>query len=418
MIGPGMELEPDVLVVGGGPAGLSVARELARLGRSVTVVEREAEIGRPVHTSGGTAIGTLDSFQLPRTCGHGISTITFVGPSERCDLVFERDVLAVLDVTGTYQFLARHAEMLGASVACCTRFERTVREGTSLTGAIVRAGAQEAEVRARVLVDASGYRAALSKDAGLHPGFDRFGVGAEYEYLAPNVDQTRALLIVGSEFAPAGYGWVFPWGRDRVRIGVGVHHADVRDDPRELLDRMLAAAPRLGLDMAGASQVEYHRGLIPSARTPAALTGDGILAVGDSGSQATLVVGEGIRVSLDAGVMAAAAIHDALARGDVSAAGLAPYERAFRQRYGRAGRVGYAMNRRLANQRDSDWDDSVRLLSRLPRDFVLEILQAEFSLLSALRAVAQRPALAPRLARYVYEAGTGRRFPGRPPAAA
>jgi digeranylgeranylglycerophospholipid reductase len=406
-----VDREHDVLVVGGGPAGLSVARELARLGRSALVIEREAEIGVPVHTSGATACSTLDRFQLPRACGHGVSTIAFIGPRERHDLVFEHDVLAVLDVTKTYQFLATSAETFGATVACSSRFERAVRDGSRITGAIVKSGSEQTQVGARVIVDASGYRAGVSKDVGLHPGFDRFGVGAEYEFLAPNVNQTRALLIVGSEFAPAGYGWVFPWGEDRVRIGVGVHHADVRDDPRELLDRMLEAAPRLGVDMGGATRVgEYHRGLIPSARIPERLVGDGVVAVGDAGSQATLVVGEGIRVSLDAGVMAANAIHEALSNGDVSAAGLAPYEREFMDSYGRAARIGYALNRRLATQQDSDWDDAVRLLRRLPRDFVLEILQAEFSLASALRAVVQRPALAPRLARYVVEAGTGRRL--------
>ena len=38
-------IRPDVLVVGAGPAGLSAARDLARLGHSVVVAEREAEAG-------------------------------------------------------------------------------------------------------------------------------------------------------------------------------------------------------------------------------------------------------------------------------------------------------------------------------------------------------------------------------------
>lgn len=45
--------DPEVIVVGAGPAGLSAATELARAGRRVTVLEREAEAGG-----------------IPRHCGH------------------------------------------------------------------------------------------------------------------------------------------------------------------------------------------------------------------------------------------------------------------------------------------------------------------------------------------------------------
>jgi NADPH-dependent 2,4-dienoyl-CoA reductase/sulfur reductase-like enzyme len=44
----------DVLVVGGGPAGLSAAESAARGGARVAVLERQKEIGYPIHTSGGT----------------------------------------------------------------------------------------------------------------------------------------------------------------------------------------------------------------------------------------------------------------------------------------------------------------------------------------------------------------------------
>lgn len=45
--------DPEILVVGGGPAGLAAATDLARAGRRVTVLEREAEAGG-----------------IPRHCGH------------------------------------------------------------------------------------------------------------------------------------------------------------------------------------------------------------------------------------------------------------------------------------------------------------------------------------------------------------
>jgi digeranylgeranylglycerophospholipid reductase len=137
----------------------------------------------------------------------------------------------VLDVTGTYQHFASQAEHAGADVRTghqAIRFRHTRSGGV----ATVKTDEREIDLAYDVLVDASGYRAMASKGVGLHPGFTRFGVGAEIELIAPQCDMSEAVLIVGSRYAPSGYGWVFPWGDGRVRVGVGVHHADVRSDPR------------------------------------------------------------------------------------------------------------------------------------------------------------------------------------------
>src|SRR5438132_1635414 len=63
---------------------------------------------------------------------------------------------------------------------------------------------QTETLTSRVVIDATGYRSALLKQVGLDPGFQRFGVGAEYDFLAPHRDQNEAVLLVGSQVAPSG----------------------------------------------------------------------------------------------------------------------------------------------------------------------------------------------------------------------
>ena len=92
---------------------------------------------------------------------------------------------------------------------------------------------------------ASGYRGDLLRQAGIGTRIQRFGVGAEFDMFAPHCNQDEALLVVGSQFAPAGYGWVFPWGEHRVRVGVGVIHPDDSSNPVELLDSFVSAAKKL-----------------------------------------------------------------------------------------------------------------------------------------------------------------------------
>ena len=55
----------DILVVGGGPAGLYVADRLARAGRSVALFEEHPEIGLPVHCTGLLAAEAFTRFSLP-----------------------------------------------------------------------------------------------------------------------------------------------------------------------------------------------------------------------------------------------------------------------------------------------------------------------------------------------------------------
>jgi len=46
--------DADVIIIGGGPAGLSAAKSAADSGASVFLFEKNKEIGSPIHTSGGT----------------------------------------------------------------------------------------------------------------------------------------------------------------------------------------------------------------------------------------------------------------------------------------------------------------------------------------------------------------------------
>ena len=55
----------DVLVVGGGPAGLFLATRLAEQGVRALVCEEHAAIGDPVHCTGVLSSHSFGEFDLP-----------------------------------------------------------------------------------------------------------------------------------------------------------------------------------------------------------------------------------------------------------------------------------------------------------------------------------------------------------------
>ena len=182
------------------------------------------------------------------------------------------------------------------------------------------------ELTSRVVVDASGHTGFVARETGLRPGNDRSAVGMELELHAPAYDQDEVIFWLGDDIAPGGYGWAFPCGDGRVRLGVGVVRPNSDAEPRALLESLRAEFVRLVGPGAGAGPIEMHSGLMPVLRPDATtLVGDGIVVTGDAAGQGSTLLGEGIRYAIQAGRGAGQAI--VAAGGDYSARGLASYPR-------------------------------------------------------------------------------------------
>ena len=365
----------DAIIAGAGPAGLSAAESLARRGHSVLVLEQNPEIGSPIRTSGGSFIDELDSLGVPAHLYHPISRLRFLSPHNSATFDYARPLLCILDVRGAFQFLAARAIDAGAQIQLSTAAVSPVIEAARVCG--VRTDHQT--LSCRVLVDATGYRSSLLKQAGLDPGFRRFGVGAEYDLLAPHCDQKEAVLLVGGDVAPSGYAWVFPWGRDRVRVGAGIIHPDSAAKPEEYLDRMMSGLGRHGVDLRDARVIEHHFGLIPSERFAKTFVADGILGVGDAAGQASSLLGEGIRWAIASGRMAGEAAADALASGDVSRRALSVYERRWRKKFGADLRLAHRINQRIAAWDDCKWDQRLEFLKLLTPEQFAEALKTNLT---------------------------------------
>jgi digeranylgeranylglycerophospholipid reductase len=337
----------------------------------VTVLEQNHEIGSPIRTSGGSFIDEMQALGIPEHLYHPIRRVRFLSPQNSATFDYPAPRFCILDVRGTFQFLAERAIHAGARIRLATSATSPLIEDGFVRGVRTR----KEELRCDLLIDATGYRSTLLKQAGLDPGFRRFGVGSEYDLFAPHCDQNEAVLIVGGKFAPSGYAWICPWGRGRVRVGVGVIHPDSRSNPDEFLDRLVAHADELGSNLSGAQPVEHHSGLIPSEQFVEKFAADGILGIGDAVGNASSLLGEGIRWAIHAGRMAGDVAAKALAQGDVSRRALEPFEKQWNKRYGADLRLAHKINVRIAQWDDAHWDQRVDLLKLMNPDQFAEALK-------------------------------------------
>jgi len=377
----------DAIIAGGGPAGLAAAEALARRGCSALVLEQNHEIGSPIRTSGGSFIDELEALSIPAALYHPISRVRFLSARNAAVYDYSRPRICVIDVRGVFQFLAGRAVDAGAAVRVATKVEGPVLQDDWVVGVRTR----NESLRARVVIDATGYRSALLKQAGLDPGMRRFGVGAEYDMYAPHCDQSEALLLVGSDLAPAGYAWVFPWGRHRVRVGVGIIHPDSDAKPEAYLNALVSGASRYGVNLSGAQPLEHHSGLIPSECFAQRFAGNGILGVGDAAGQASSLLGEGIRWAIHAGKMAGDVAANAIARGDVSRAALSVFEREWGKRHGADLRLAHKINQRMARWDDGKWAERMEVLKALTPDQFVEALKTNLTGSWLLRFLLRNP---------------------------
>jgi digeranylgeranylglycerophospholipid reductase len=383
----------DVVVAGGGPAGLCAAIAAAREGMRVVVLEREAAFGIPTRTSGGTFVADMRALGVPDSLWQPITHVHFVSPNESCRVSLP-GVVGVLDVRGLYQWLATRAAEEGVELHLrSTVGGMTVSDdGVAVT---VRSHGGEWRAVGRWAVDATGNACVLSRAAG-RPGFVRRGVGAEWDMAAPGVPADTCWLVMGSAVAPSGYGWVFPYAPGRVRVGVGVLKPEVDADPRDYLQRLLDL-PSLAPYFAGAQPVELHAGLFPAEPPRPVLVGPRVVAVGDAAAQGSSLVGEGIRFVMRAGTGVGRAVAEAVRRGDDTP--VAAFDQAWRGRFGRDFSIAHRVSLALGRFEDANWDRGVQMIGSLPPWFVAEALSTRFRARSLLGVGLRHPGVVRRLLR-------------------
>src|SRR5437762_1837769 len=389
-----MTEECDVLIVGGGPAGLAAAEAAAKLNARTVLLERQNEIGYPVHTSGGSWISDMKALAIPANLYHPMTKVVFVSPHCEVPLHYNPAVACVLDVRGVYQHLASRAIAAGATLCVRHTIDTTIVENDRIVGVTAKNHVSERiSVSASVTIDASGFSRHVGVRTRMGKAFHRYGYGAEYDLYAPNYPQDELFLIMGSKYAPHGYAWAFPRGNGRVRLGVGVLHPDCDDDARAYLDSIVHDLPQLSGKFKDASPIEYHTGLFPSEGLLDRFSHDGLLLAGDAGGHGSTLVGEGIRFAIYSGQMAGSIAAEAVKAGDTSAAFLGRFDKRWRTRFGRDMDISYMINRRIASYSDEQWDSALDLMKRLTPAQVAQALRGDFSVGLIMGVLARNPGL-------------------------
>ncbi|WP_457555221.1 geranylgeranyl reductase family protein [Candidatus Pyrohabitans sp.] len=379
----------DVLVAGGGPAGLIAARDVAERGYDVLLVEEHPEIGEPVQCSGLFSLRGLRQLgiRLPgRVIAGTIRGGRFFSPGgEVFEAYSKQDRAYVVERRLFDKELAKQAARKGARIALKTRV-RGIKIG-GRAKVVLESGGRREVAEAEVVIAADGVRSGIARQLGLSTP-RTVVAAAQVEVESAEVEEDIAELYFGRRWAPNFYAWLLPKG-DVCEVGVGVRSSE--HPPRIYLERFMREHPVARRKLTGGSQLEYNAGAFPVA-LPRQTFGERVLLAGDAGGFVKASTGGGVITGGISAMLAARAACLALERGDFSAHFFREnYERAWKAELGRELEVHALIRKIFDSLSDSEIDalfkvaheeDIASLMVQYPDtdrpyEFFMQLLQKE-----------------------------------------
>ena len=357
----------DVIIAGGGMAGLITAASIGFYSKGkarILIIDRnkEEEPGKKTHNGWtcGDATSKRSLDYLAEHIGvrygspeleHHVSGVYVYSPDRKTKVLFEGEgYLFNRKLTPRRQ--VNDARKFGAEFLFNATAEKLLSEGGYITGVSGRkADGSPFSFTARIVIDATGSSSVLRRflpiPSMIEKEIEADDVVVTGRYILEFDPAKQDPAFFASEYciihldqfiAPAGYAWIFPKGKNKVNIGLGVSKSGLdrrnrrfgrNDNLQSLIDKYVADNPVIknprqpqGDSDSGNTKGNWQ---VPVRRHNDCLVANGFAIVGDSAWMPRPIDAGGISPSIYGGTILGKVVAQALEAGDTSEGSLWRY---------------------------------------------------------------------------------------------
>jgi flavin-dependent dehydrogenase len=339
----------DVVVIGGGPAGSTVSTLLAQHGCRVKLYERERfprfHIGESLIPETYWVFQRLKMLDKMKASPFVKKfSVQFVNAAGKLSAPFYFHDNKPHECSQTWQVIRSQFDAMmldnareqGVEVHQPARVLEVLFDGEKAVGVRVQHedGSQE-EVRAKVVVDASGQSTMLQNRFKLRlwdPVLNKGAIWTYWEGAYRDSGRDEGATLVIQTTNKQGWWWYIPQHDNTISVGVVAPFDYLfkgRGSHQQVYDEEVEACPAVKQRVSmGRHATGYFATKDYSYRSKQ-VAGDGWVLVGDAFGFLDPLYSSGVLLALKSGELAADAIAEGLAKGDVTAAQLGKWGEAF-----------------------------------------------------------------------------------------
>ncbi len=343
----------DLVVIGGGPIGSTLAKEVAKAGKKVLIVERKKNIGYPNHCSGMVSREFVKEFPLKenlilnRIKGSKVFSLN----NKSTQFKREQEFAIVINRIAFDKELFEEATSLGVNYLLGTSLSSYKREKGKVL--LFLNGNEKKEIMAKTVAIATGASSSIKKMFGFNNEGRRI-ITFQTEELFTVEDQEMVYIYMNNEITRNWFAWVIPLGNGYCRIGLGTEdNGNIIEKFNLLKEKWIMMQ---GKEISLSSPVVWSIPIGLSRNTVI----DNCIIVGDAALQTKPFSGGGLYTGMLSAKIAAQTLIKAFDIDDFSRQSLYSYERNWRKAVGREIKIEQTLRDIYETLSDNDKSEIIK----------------------------------------------------------